>query len=77
MPRTPGTTSVCIVVTNDNRDQIAEYAAQKGYRIVSDYLRSLIEEDMRANGVKIDLSVDRGGYRIKGSGNRREDESEE
>ena len=51
-----------------NRDQIAEYAALKGYKILSDYLRSLIEADMRANGVKIDLSVDRGGYRIKGSG---------
>jgi len=68
MPRTPGTTSVCVVVSDENRDMIAEFAMQKGFKIISDYIRGLIEADMRANGVKIDLTVDRGGYRIKGSG---------
>jgi hypothetical protein len=75
MPRNPDMTTVSIAMSIENRDVLGEYAAQKGYRIVSDYLRSLIEADMRANGVKIDLTVDRGGYRIKGS--RRESEGEE
>jgi hypothetical protein len=61
-------TSVSIAVSIENRDLMGEYAAQKGYKIISDYIRSVIEAGMRANGVKIDLTVDRGGYRIKGSG---------
>lgn len=77
MPRNSDMTTVSIAMSVENRDILGEYAAQKGYRIVSDYLRSLIEADMKANGVKIDLSVDRGGYRIKGSGKKSEDESEE
>jgi len=70
--RNPDMTAISVAVSNENRDIIGEYAAQKGFKIISDYIRSVIEADMRANGVKIDLSVDRGGYRIKGSGKSEE-----
>jgi hypothetical protein len=77
MPRNQDMTTVSIAMSVDNRDLMGEYAAMKGYRIISDYIRSLIEADMRANGVKIDLSVDRGGYRIRGGGEKAESGSEE
>lgn len=72
MPRNPDMTTVSIAMSIENRDVLGEYVAQKGYKVISDYLRSLIEADMRANGVKIDLTVDRGGYRIKGIGKESE-----
>jgi hypothetical protein len=73
MPLGRDMTSVGIVMSLENRDLISEYATQKGYKVMSDFIRSLIEAEMRANGVKIDLSVDRGGYRIKGGGKSEEE----
>ncbi|GEM_PF-2773790 len=77
MSRNQDMTTVSIAMSADNRDLMGEYAVSKGYKIISDYVRSLIEADMRANGVKIDLSVDRGGYRIRGSGGKAESGSDE
>jgi RNA 3'-terminal phosphate cyclase len=77
MSRNDDMTSISIAVSVENRNKIAAYAAQKNYKVTSDYIRRVIEADMRANGVDIDLSVDRGGYRIRGGGEKAESGSEE
>jgi hypothetical protein len=55
--------AIQIHVPQGTREKIKSYAESKKYAVFSDYIRELIEKDMRAAGVDIDLNVDRGGYR--------------
>jgi len=68
MPRKEDMTSVSVVMSFENREKLNTFASQQGFKVTSDYIRGLIEADMRAKGTDIDLSVDRGGYRIRGEG---------
>lgn len=52
------------------REKITTCAKNKGYPVTSDYIRTLIEADMKTQCEDIDLSVDRGGDRY----NRTKDE---
>jgi hypothetical protein len=63
MPRKDGMTPIHILVNEENRSRINAFAAKKGHKVTADYIRSLIEADMKADGEDIDLSVDRGGWR--------------
>ena len=65
MARKADMTSIALLMTFSNREKINAFAAENGYPITADYIRGLIEADMRAKGTEIDLSVDRGGYRIR------------
>jgi hypothetical protein len=65
MPRSPDMTSVTLLLSFENRDKLNAFAAENGYPITADYIRHLIETDMRSKGTEIDLSPDRGGYRIR------------
>ena len=65
MPRKPNMTSIALLMTFENRDKINTFAANQGFNVTADYIRNLIEADMKAKGADIDLSVDRGGYRIR------------
>lgn len=67
MPRKPGVSSITLLISHENREKLNAFAESQGFLITADYLRKLIEADMRSKGVEIDLSPDRGGYRIKGS----------
>ena len=49
-------------VPKGKREQIREYASSLGLEL-SDYVRGLIEKDMRENDGGIDLEVNRGGWR--------------
>lgn len=53
-----------IYVPKEARDKIHEVAKASGYPITADYVRHLIERDMRERGVHVSLEVDRGGDRI-------------
>lgn len=57
--------AIQIVVPIGTRDVITQYAKDAGFAVLSDYIRSLIETDMNANNKEIDLTVDRGGYRLE------------
>jgi hypothetical protein len=64
MPRDPDMKPIHILVSEENRDRINKFAkGKRRFKTTADYIRSLIESDMRANGAEIDLTVDRGGYR--------------
>jgi hypothetical protein len=65
MPRQKGMTSINILMSPENNEKIKEFATQQGFKIIVDYIRHLIEVDMKAKGADIDLSVNRGGYRIR------------
>jgi hypothetical protein len=65
MPRKEGTSSITLLLSPENRERINAFAEEQGFKITADYLRSLIEADMRSKGVDINLSPDRGGYRIR------------
>lgn len=65
MPRKDGMKPIHILVSGEQRDQIAAFADKQGFKVTSDYIRSLIQKDMKDNGEAIDLSVDRGGHRTK------------
>lgn len=56
-------TPIYILVSEENRSRINAFAAKKGHKVTADYIRNLIESDMRADGEDINLSVDRGGWR--------------
>lgn len=61
-------------IPEDEQERIQKHAEGRGFKITSDYIRRLIEDDMKAHGIEIDLSPDRGGYRPRRDG---EDEEEE
>lgn len=63
MPRKDGMTPIHILVSEENRARINAFATKKGHKVTADYIRNLIEADMKADGEEIDLSVDRGGWR--------------
>lgn len=65
MPRKADASSITLLISSENREKINAFAASQGFKITADYLRSVIEADMKAKGAEIDLSVDRGGYRIR------------
>ena len=65
MPKKASTTAIALLMSFENRERINAFAASQGYKVTSDYIRNLIETDMKAKGADIDLSVDRGGYRIR------------
>lgn len=65
MPRKPSMTSITLLLSFEHREKLNAFAESQGFKITADYLRSLIEADMRSKGVEIDLSPDRGGYRIR------------
>jgi hypothetical protein len=65
MPKKASTTAIALLMSFENREKIGVFAASQGYKVTSDYIRNLIEADMKAKGVDIDLSPDRGGYRIR------------
>lgn len=44
------------------RQKIAEFSEGRGFKVYADYLRELIESDMRKHGVELDLDVQRGRY---------------
>lgn len=52
-----------ISVPKGKREQITDYAKKRGYPVYADYIRELIERDMRKHKEAIDLDVDRGGDR--------------
>lgn len=64
MARKEGQTNIQISVSRDEAVRVKEFARQKrGYKIISDYVRALIEADMAAHGEDFTFEVDRGGYR--------------
>jgi hypothetical protein len=63
MARKEGMKPIHILVSEVQRRQIAKFAKGKKYKTTVDYIRTLIENDMNADGEGIDLTVDRGGYR--------------
>ena len=63
MARKDGMTPIHILVSEENRARINAFAARKGHKVTADYIRKLIESDMRADGEDINLAVDRGGWR--------------
>lgn len=65
MPRNADMTSITLLLSFENRDKINAFATEHGFRVTADYIRGLIEADMKSKGADIDLSVDRGGYRIR------------
>jgi hypothetical protein len=65
MPRQKGMTSINILMSPENNEKIKAFASQQGFKIVVDYIRHLIETDMRSKGSDMDLSVNRGGYRLR------------
>lgn len=52
-----------INVSPEERAEVHRLAKERGYKITSDYLRYLIEQDAKANGVEIKFDVNRGGDR--------------
>lgn len=54
---------ISINMSPGERDQVHALARKRGFRITSDYLRHLIEEDAKAHGDEMKFTVDRGGYR--------------
>lgn len=54
---------IIIRMSEKQRDELHALARLRKFPITSDYIRKLIEADAKLAGVKIDLSVDRGGYR--------------
>lgn len=68
MPRKSGMAPIHILVSEDQREEIAQFADEQGFKVVADYIRGLIEQDMRAHGRKVDLKVDRGGNRKPDAG---------
>lgn len=75
MPKKASTTAIALLMSFENRDRINAFAEQQGYKVTSDYIRSLIETDMRSKGAEIDLSPDRGGYRIRNEDKKNEDKT--
>lgn len=67
MARKEGMKPIHILVTEENRELISAHAGQRGFKVTADYIRLLIQEDMKAHGAEIDLGVDRGGYRERGA----------
>jgi hypothetical protein len=65
MPRKADASSITLLMSAENRDKINAFAAEQGFKVTADYIRGLIEADMKAKGAEIDLAVDRGGYRIR------------
>lgn len=65
MPKKASTTAIALLMSFENREKITDFATSQGYKITSDYIRNLIQSDMRSKGVDINLSPDRGGYRIR------------
>lgn len=63
MARKIGMKPIHILVTEENREHINAYAAQRGFKVTADFIRHLIEVDMKENGEVINLEVDRGGKR--------------
>lgn len=64
MPRKEGMKPIHILVQDEQRQKINAFAAKRGFKMTSDYIRSLIQKDMRDLGEDIELNdVDRGGYR--------------
>lgn len=63
MPRKKGMVPLHILVTEHDREMIKQQAEARGFKITADYIRHLIESDMKSNGLDVDLGVDRGGYR--------------
>lgn len=61
MPKNYAT--IVLNVSPDERDQIHDLAHKRGYKITSDYVRSLIEADAKAAGDNLKFDVNRGGFR--------------
>lgn len=63
MPRKNGNRGLNVTLPPDQLQQVHSLARLRGFKITSDYIRSLIETDARLAGVALMLPVDRGGYR--------------
>lgn len=50
-------------VSEKERDRVHALARARGFAITSDYIRSLIEADAKAQGEDFKFEVNRGGYR--------------
>lgn len=57
------TTMIAVSVYDHERESVNEMARRRGFKITSDYLRSLIEADAKAHGEEFHFEVNRGGYR--------------
>jgi hypothetical protein len=44
-------------------EAVTEHAKERGYKLMTDYLRDLIKQDMEKNGKIVDFGIDRGGWR--------------
>lgn len=52
-----------IYVPTGAKEQIRAFAKAKGFDVLGDYVRGLIQYDMAQSGEVVDLDVDRGGDR--------------
>lgn len=63
MPRKPGKTTLCIPMSTEELAHVHEIARGQGFKVTSDYVRRLIEQDVASRGDSFTFAVDRGGYR--------------
>lgn len=63
MPRKEGTKHLQVYMIGEAIEAITEHAKQLGYKTMTDYLRALIEEDMKKHGKTIEFGIERGGWR--------------
>ncbi len=58
-----GYKTIIINLSDAEREHVHTLARNRGFKITSDYLRSLIEADAKAQGDGFKFEVNRGGYR--------------
>lgn len=61
MPKNYAT--IVLNMSANEREQIHDLARKHGFKITSDYVRSLIEADAKAVGGNFKFEVNRGGFR--------------
>jgi acetolactate synthase regulatory subunit len=63
MPRDTERVALTISMNRDERETVNRTARRRGFNVVADYVRALIEKDAKAHGEDFTFEVDRGGWR--------------
>lgn len=63
MPRKEGQKNLSITMSEDELAFVHEVAKDRGHIVTADYVRELIERDIKAHGKEFNFTVNRGGDR--------------
>lgn len=63
MPRASGSRNLTVVVSTEQLEAVRQFSEAHGYNVVADFVREAIFKAMEAEGMVVDMSVNRGGYR--------------